>query len=161
MGLFTTPPPPAHGAELDPMRLCCAAHELGHALVWQHAGLPIHKIRINGKGTGVWGFVEISRPRMKDATQARLYQVGLMAGRAAGARWGAKHGVRQPGGACSTDESEFRWFARHSEWVRDLSRGQALAEATRLVRARWSQIERLAPLLARDGRLSPSRVGGW
>jgi hypothetical protein len=162
MGLFTTPTPPApDGANLDPMRLCCAAHELGHALVWQHAGLPVHKIRISGKGSGVSGFVEIGRPRMKDATQARLYQVGLMAGRAAGARWGERHGVRQPGGACSADESAFRWFARHNECVRDLSRGQALAQATRLVRARWSHIQRLAPQLAAEGRISPARLGGW
>lgn len=137
---------------LDPWRLCCAAHELGHAIVWTGAGLPIAEICVTGRGANVEGYTQLGKYRMRDQDQALLFQVGLMAGWAAGDLWARHHpAVTQPRSANAHDDRAFRRYQRQALWVRGYSMREARHEAARLARAAWPQIARLAPRLAQRG----------
>jgi hypothetical protein len=138
---------------MDPMRLHVAAHELGHWAVWTDAGLVVKEIRVLGRGAQTEGWVTVTVPPAPAREQARLYLVGLAAGRAASLRWCEEQGLAFTERGCREDEKQFR-RDRQALGLTSLTRGQARAEAARLVRAKWRQICQRAPLLARAGTIS-------
>lgn len=139
---------------IDPYRLVVAAHELGHLVGYQLAGLTIHEVRVLGEGDAAEGYVRLDPRGARGAHQARAYMVGLLAGRVAGVRWCELHGVAHRDDACTTDRTLYRRFRTHP-LVRDVPDAEFRAAAQQLVRTHWPRIARLAPRLARRGWLAP------
>lgn len=139
-------------SEIDPYRLVVAAHELGHLIAWQRAGLHINEIRVLGTGEQAEGYVDLGRQRIRDADQARGYLVGLLAGREAGNRWCEQAGMRHHEHTCADDMRSFQRLRRH-ELARHFTDTALRHDAWALVLAQWEQITRLAPRLARHGWL--------
>jgi hypothetical protein len=137
---------------LDPLRLVVAAHELGHALTWAAAGMPIVKIWVDGYGEQAHGYVRLDRKKLKDAAEARDYLVGMLAGRAADIRWCDEHGLTHHEYTCADDLASFRKSRKHP-WVRDIPDSEFYTAARIVVRQHWPQICRLAPRLSRHGSI--------
>jgi hypothetical protein len=150
MSLFRTTPA-GHG-DLDPRRLEVAAHELGHLIAYQHAGLAVRAIRITGRGEDARGAVRLDPRGARTAEQARGYLVGLLAGRVAALRWCHEHGPQFREHVARTDRALYREFRRHP-WVREVPDAHFQAAAHDLIHAHWSHITRQASRLAREGRL--------
>lgn len=138
--------------DTDPMRLCVAAHELGHYLAWRTAEIEVKCIRIDGRGRNAHGLVQTSHRRLRDPKQTRGYLVGLLAGRSAGKRWSELNDLEFDEYPSSYDMQVYRRLHKHA-WVSGLTDRELQVEASRFVRANWARIERLAPELARRGRL--------
>lgn len=136
----------------DPWRLHCAAHELGHMLVWQANGFDITGITVTGHGSDVEGATLLTQESKSLHTpdRCRLYLVGLLAGREADIRW-AKH-VGRPFRERHSghDLRAFRDIHRH-EWVCGIPAGELRAQAGIAVAGLWGQILMMAPILARKG----------
>lgn len=136
------------GNEIDPTRLLVAAHELGHATVWNTAGIVVTSIWLRGRGRGTEGCVEIADDEL-DAEQWRGYLAGLLAGRIAGDHWADLHRLRFIP-SCPRDILDFRRAIRRPI-AQGLTVSEVRAEAHRRVRVEWPRVLRLAPLLASRG----------
>ncbi|RSN32232.1 hypothetical protein DL990_20165 [Amycolatopsis sp. WAC 01416] len=146
MGLFS----PARDPE-DPEQLATAAHELGHAWVWKDAGFTVTEIRFLGDE----GWVSLAKVRESDWDQRAIrdYAVGCWAGFEAEERWRREHRLKPARrGHAAHDIKVFKNFAK--ELKPALSEGKARSLARDRVARRWSQIQRQAPVLVRDGRIS-------
>jgi len=138
---------------IDPHRLRVAAHELGHYLAWQDAGITPAAIVVEGYGEEAHGHVETGRTRLTTTEQASAYLVGLLAGREAELIWCTKYGLRyHPHTFDTGDGPRFRKLRRH-KLVRAITDGEFQSGAQRLVQGHWPRIERLAPRLALRGHL--------
>lgn len=138
--------------DLDPDRLSAAAHELGHAIVWREANVDLGALRVVGHGHQAHGYVEVRpRPARNDA-EVRAYLAGLLGGREAEIRWCEENGVRFHERTCRTDLADFH--RQHRQLGPRASKGQVRADARGIVRANWRLIVRLAPRLARTGRIT-------
>lgn len=135
-----------------------AAHEIGHALVWRHAGIAIREVRLS---RGWFGGISdaFCRPDIGDVTKATIdpYLTGLMGGAAATARFvttfqGAWLTSGREGSAADIDT--FRWYARRVG--SRLSIGAAQGRARSILAGHASRLDRFTVELARTGRLS-----GW
>lgn len=142
----------------DPHRLVAAAHELGHAIAWRASGLDIAEIWIKGRGTATHGHVWLVQTdtEIRTLDDELAVQAGLLAGRIAQELWCDRTNVAIPF-SCADDETLYR-ARRRTPLGHQVSRTAARTAARSLVRARWSAITRLAPVLARAGRLSPDRL---
>lgn len=135
-----------------------AAHEIGHALVWRHAGISIREVRLS---RGWFGGISDAycRPDIDDVTRSTIdpYLTGLMGGAAATARFattfqGAWPTSGRDGSAADIDT--FRWYARRVG--SRLSIGAAQSRARSILAGHTSRLDRHTVELARTGRLS-----GW
>jgi hypothetical protein len=142
---------------IDPQLLLVASHELAHAIAFRIAGVDVYEIRVKGHGATAQGYVHVPDPDCGDVTTLRRYLAAVLAGNEASLRW--------------CDENEFAFHHTSSsediDAVRQLRRtptGKRIpyaaitADARRIVRSHWPAITRLAPVLARAGRISPSRL---
>ena len=157
MGLFSTPSARAETGSEDPWRLHCAAHELGHHVVWTQLGFEVTQVAVTGRGRDVEGQTRLSdgAKNLTSPDRCRDYLIGLLAGREADIRWARHTGRRYRECHSQGDLAVYRQVRRH-EWVRDLSDRQLRDQAKRLVAAEWARIVRLTPQLARDGHIKPS-----
>lgn len=140
----------------DPWRLHCAAHELGHALAWRSLGFEVRSTTVTGSGSSVSGETRLTNEskNLHNPQRCRDYLVGLLAGREADILWARHAGRPFRERHSSADLQVYRKIHRH-EWVKDISDRELRCEATRLVKASWSQIVRLAPRLAQHGDVQP------
>lgn len=138
-------------SEVDPMRRLVAAHELGHATVWNTAGIVVTSIWLRGRGRRTEGCVEIAK-RELDAEEWRGWLAGLLAGEVAGDRWCDLHRLRYPT-ECPWDMREFRWGMRQP-LARGLTVVELRTEARRRVQVEWPRILRLGPQLASRGTVA-------
>jgi hypothetical protein len=143
---------------LDLRRVQCAAHELGHLIVWEQVpGARIGRVRVSGRGTHVNGYAEVSwTPQSKPdlvREQDHGYLLGMMAGREADLIWCELTGVRHDPSTCADDLAAVRKARRRHAPSRQWSERELATSARQLVRARWGRIERLLPKLARTGHL--------
>lgn len=138
----------------DPDRLRVAVHELGHAVAWKiAANTTPTAIRVFGHGITAHGYVHVDAA-VHTVDDARGYLAGLLAGREAALRWCEENGLAHPEWTCSSDVSSFRQQRRDYELCRQVSTADARATARRIVRTHWALIVRLAPRLARAGRIT-------
>lgn len=135
-----------------------AAHEIGHALVWRHAGISIREVRLS---RGWFGGISDAycKPDIGDITTATIdpYLTGLMGGAAAQARFAATfEGAWFDSGryGSAADIDTFRWYARRIG--SRLSIGAAQSRARSILNGHTARLDRLTVELARTGRLS-----GW
>lgn len=135
---------------LDPHRLIVSAHEIGHAIAWSVAGMPIVAIWVEGRGPGAHGYVKLDGKKLRNANETRDYLIGLLAGRAAGIRWCESHGLTHHDYTCADDLTKFRQGRQH-RWVRHIPDSEFHTAARLLVRQHWPRIARLAPELSRRG----------
>ncbi|AHH98292.1 hypothetical protein [Kutzneria albida] len=136
----------------DPWRLHCAAHELGHMLVWQAFSFGIAGVTVTGFGDQVEGWTHLTDQgkNLTSPERCRLYLVGLLAGREADMRW-ARHSRRPFQEKHSKwDLREFQRIHRHP-WVCDITVNVLRAQAHDAIACHWPQIVRMAPSLARKG----------
>jgi hypothetical protein len=138
----------------DPWRLHCAAHELGHHLTWTALGFSTRSVHVTGSGDNVEGETRLTNEgnNLDTPQRCRDYLVGLLAGREADILWARHAGRPFRERHSASDLKVYRKIRRHA-WAKDTSDHQFRTEATRLVRAHWNQIVRLAPQLAESGRL--------
>jgi len=137
---------------LDPHRLTVSAHELGHAIAWSAAGMPIVDIWVKGHGEQAHGYVRLDGRKLRDAAEARDYLVGMLAGRAASIRWCDEHGLTHHEHTCADDLASFRKSRQHP-WVRDIPDREFHAAARLVVRQHWPRIIRRAPQLSCRGSI--------
>lgn len=129
---FTKTPP--RGIKLD--HLAMAAHEIGHVLAFQDAGIPVYGCDVDlASETG--GNTEIEDP---DADQHHGYLVGLTAGLAGQILWCEIYGQTLPdfvtnGWSASGDRALYKTHQRQHRDVRGM---------------RWSKAQRLARGILRD-----------
>jgi hypothetical protein len=150
--MSATPDHPGSRNE-DPQRLRAAAHELGHAIAWHLTGTTPTAIRVVGRGERAYGFVSV-QAEIHTVDDARAYLAGILAGREAGMRWCEENGLRHHEHTCLSDLAAFRQQRRDYDLCRRVSRADARALARRIVARHWPRIVRLAPRLARAGRLT-------
>jgi len=140
--------------DLDPARLQCAVHELGHLTVWE--ALP--GVRVNGvwvKGHGlrrVHGCVDVAIPDNSPELD-RGYLVGVLAGREADRIFCDLTNARHDPRTCSYDMANFRRTRRRHKPSRRWSETELAREARGIIRANWSTVLRRATQLARRGSL--------
>jgi hypothetical protein len=139
-------------SDIDPQRLCVAAHELGHYIAWRKAGIRIKSIRVAGTGTSVAGNVHIGRQKLGSPKQAHAYLVGILAGPEADQRWCQHNGLTVHQHTWAADMDSFAECRKH-EWTRRTPDIEFRAAARRLVAANWREVVRLAPQLAQRGHL--------
>lgn len=140
--------------------LAVAAHELGHALVLHRVGATVAvKVRR-------WPYCgeteEIGPFETHDLDQALDYLAGLPAGRIAGNRWRALHGLCPEDWDQSEDDRRMFHRSRYGDWFVtggdqfpswfDAAAAEARAEG--LVNLVWPQLVALVPELARRGWLT-------
>lgn len=136
----------------DPWRLHCAAHELGHQIVWTTLGFTVRSTTITGGGSNVEGTTRLANEskNLHSPQRCHDYLVGLLAGREADILW-ARHAGRPFQERHSVEDLRaYRKIRRH-EWAKGTSDRQFRGEATRLVRAHWKRIVQLTPQLAQHG----------
>lgn len=151
MGIFTSTKTAT--ATLDPYLLLGAAHELGHAVSARHHRIPVTAITLD-TATGA-GLTELDLPRDDDAlteAQWRGWLIGCWAGWEAEVLWGRWHDGGASRRTCKQDIANFR---RHRHRAPGLSESEARSTARTILRADWSRVKRLAPLLARHGHVTP------
>lgn len=140
--------------DIDPDRLRCAFHELGHVIAWRDAGLTIQCVRVTGRGRYADGKVVIGRQRMSTVEQAKQYLAGLFAGPEAEIIWCDVNGVRYHEHTAEGDMETLRRWRRNNPAFPDTITDKQLRQAARhLAEKKWHTIERLAPRLAVRGRL--------
>jgi len=139
----------------DPMRMLVAAHELGHAVAWDVAGIAVLSIEVSGWGRGTEGVVRIDRDNtvLRNTDDACGYLAGLLAGQVASLRWSEETRTPHPTHGCSYDLRLFR-LNRRSGYAAEVSPADARAAAHLVVRQQWPTILRLAPRLAARGRIT-------
>jgi hypothetical protein len=144
-------------AALDPVVLQGAAHELGHAVVDLAGGIAVAGITLNTRsGVGVTT-VGTDLDRAGDPELWSAYLIACVAGYEAERLWSARHGGRVYRVQSATDFANFLRYRRRGN---RLSEGAARAAARSILRREWTRVERLAPELARSGRLAGSALGG-
>jgi len=138
----------------DPWRLHCAAHELGHMLVWQASGFEVHSIAVDGYGSDVQGWTRLTKAgkNLFDQQRCRDYLVGLLAGREADIQWARHSGRPFRERHSKADLKTFRQIHRHW-WMRGVPVEELRDQARAAVLDQWSSIVRLAPRLAARGEL--------
>ncbi|MFD6072867.1 hypothetical protein [Amycolatopsis lurida] len=136
----------------DAMMLAAAAHEVGHAVACQAAGLRVREVRLLSHR----GFVTYAEPDPGDQHQVDGELVALLAGPEAGARWAQKHrglwrgeALRWSRGCSDSDLALFRRTKRNAS----VSPSRLESRARSLVSAQWGRIDRLSRQLADSGRL--------
>ncbi|MFJ8912340.1 hypothetical protein [Amycolatopsis sp. NPDC102389] len=134
--------------------LALAAHEVGHAVACQAAGLRVIAVRLF-PDRGYVTHVEAD-PADQDQVDGEL--VTLLAGLEAGARWAQKHrglwrgeALRWSRGCSDSDLALFRRAKRNAS----VSPSRLESRARSLVAQQWGRIDRLSRKLADSGRLSP------
>lgn len=128
-----------------------AAHELGHALTWHQAGIPIARITLRGEDR-VRGWTELDGKEITSHEEMRSYLVGILAGEVAGTRWCSEHRIPRRAQHCDFDRAHYRQY-RRAPLAIGLSGSELRAAARQAVGAHWSRIERLAVQLADRGTL--------
>jgi hypothetical protein len=136
----------------DPIRLVIAAHELGHAILWDNAGFTITSIRIRDTGPRTRGFVELDGGEMTSVSETRNYLAGVLAGKIAGQRMAGLSNLGPGVQSCSFDEENYRKQMK-DPLAASLRDCDIRAEAERKVTAHWPRIHALAHLLAERGTL--------
>jgi hypothetical protein len=129
-----------------PETLATAIHELGHALVFKHGGLDITSITAS-EGRGM----VVSRFRIEDPRWEAL-AIGSWAGFEAEDRWRRHNNL----GRAHMDSSalDFQGFHDAVKHIPGgLSENSARKQARKLVNTYWREINRLAPILAKKGRI--------
>jgi hypothetical protein len=71
-----------------------AAHEMGHALTWHHAGIAVAHVVLRGEER-VRGWTELDGGEITSRDEMRDYLVGVLAGEVAGDRWCDEHRIRR------------------------------------------------------------------
>jgi hypothetical protein len=149
----------ALAAGMNPNRLACAAHEVGHALAFHHAGIPVRAMHIRPIRDGGWSGGCDPAVRQIPIDQVPGWQVGLMAGEAAVYRFLRRHARNRHSQARDLAEHG----ARHdlTEFRRTRGRGglplaEARAQAAALVERHSARIDQLTIRLASSQRLSGS-----
>jgi hypothetical protein len=138
----------------DLHRMATAAHELGHAYAWKHAGFQIVRVWIKGQGPRAHGFTELDGKENQTAEEEAAYLVGLLAGRVAEEFWCDANRVRlNLDDRCKVDMRQYK-KVRREKWIRHISDREFRNRATVLVRANWGLIERHIPELSSRGRIS-------
>ncbi|MFD5245675.1 hypothetical protein ACFWIW_14075 [Amycolatopsis sp. NPDC058340] len=136
----------------DAALLALAAHEVGHAVACQAAGLRVAEVRLlPDRG---WVTHKAADPGDQDQVDGEL--VTLLAGREAGARWAQKHhgmwrgdALRWSRGCSASDLALFRRAKRTAS----VSPSRLESRARSLVARQWGRIDRLSRQLADSGRL--------
>ncbi|OLZ56093.1 hypothetical protein BS330_18360 [Amycolatopsis keratiniphila subsp. nogabecina] len=133
--------------------LAAAAHEVGHAVACEAAGLRVIEVRLT---TG-YGFVRAADADPADQDQVDGELVALLAGLEAGARWAQKHrgmwrgeALRWSRGCSDSDLALFRRTKRNAS----VSPSRLESRSRSLVARQWGRIDRLSHKLADSGRLS-------
>jgi hypothetical protein len=127
-----------------------AAHELGHALVWQSLGLRVCELRVDDHGNG-WADARFDQ---HDPDDLYWHVLGVAAGPEADRLWCDRHrGVWVESESFKSDWSSLRRWLSNPR-LREYTGWQISEEARRLVDELWSDVERLAPRLADRGSLS-------
>jgi hypothetical protein len=148
----------------DQMKECIAFHELGHAVVMREIGLTPGELRVynawfSGSVRGYCTIKEDAFPIVDgkgDWGSYKGYLIGTVAGQMAVDRWCELRNVPRR----FTAESDYAEFAIDSACVPGgFSLEEAEATARVHVSSHWSEIERLAPVLAERGRIAASRIG--
>jgi hypothetical protein len=140
--------------DIDPDRLRCAFHELGHVIGWRHAGITIKRVRVTGQGKHADGEVITGRQYMATVEQAEKYLIGLLAGPEAEIMWCALNKVRYQEHTAEGDMETLRkWRRNNPHFPKAITTTKLCRAARSLVQAKWSEIEQLAPRLASRGRL--------
>lgn len=126
-----------------------AYHEIGHAIAWHTAGIPIVEIKLRTKlFGGVDGWVTTDNSRITTSEQGRNYLVGLLAGCEVSRRWSDENNRRHRESRCSHDIALFHKLARKHPHVEGLTERELRPVARRLVRENWTKIARCAEALA-------------
>ncbi|WP_410580269.1 hypothetical protein [Amycolatopsis sp. lyj-108] len=132
--------------------LALAAHEVGHAIACQAAGLRVIEVRLFPDR----GYVEHKEADPADQAQVDGELVVLLAGLEAGARWRQKHSglwrgeaLRWSRGCSDSDLALFRRTKRNAS----ISPSRLESRARSLVARQWGRIDRLSRKLADSGRL--------
>lgn len=136
--------------------LALAAHEVGHAVACQVAGLRVIEVRLLPNR----GYVDHVEADPADQGQVDGELVVLLAGLEAGARWRQKHSgmwrgeaLRWSRGCSDSDLTLFRRTKRNAS----VSTSRLESQARALVARHWGRIDRLSRTLADTGRLSGGR----
>ncbi|PPK65767.1 hypothetical protein V5P93_000346 [Actinokineospora auranticolor] len=146
---MTTQPP-----DLDPHRLQVAIHELGHYIAWRDLpGAGIRAVRVTGHGRHTEGITTVDWPTDDNGALDHGYLVGLLAGREADLFHKPHSTIPYDPRGCAFDLGLFRRVRRRHQPSRQWSEHDLRASARALIRAHWAEIQRLAPRLARRGRL--------
>ncbi|HEX7662432.1 MAG TPA: hypothetical protein VF444_23455 [Pseudonocardiaceae bacterium] len=139
---------------LDTDEQLLTVHEIGHGIVNVALGLAVASVTVDLRdGTGATLLaVEIGEDSPRELQAA--YQVSALAGYEAEVLWAAQHGGRASKRGSAIDFQHFREARRGGRlWESD-----ARARARKILRQQWNQVERLVPILAERGRLSPSEL---
>lgn len=150
MPLFTKKPP--RGIEIP--HLITAAHEIGHVIVFQEAGVEVYGCKISLDGAvdgGTWADDPVSG-------QHHAFLVGIMAGKAGEALWCDIFGQRLPshcrdGSSYAGDRVLFTAHQRKHREARGLSWRKADRLARVILRAESKRFRKLTEQLARHGEI--------
>jgi hypothetical protein len=149
----------ALAAGMNPNRLACAAHEIGHALAFHHAGIPVRAMHIRpSRGEGWSGGCDPA-VRQIPITQVSGWQIGLMAGEAAVYRFLRRHTTHRPSQARAIAEAGARHDLTQFRRTRGgLTLTAARNQATALVERHSRRIDQLTLRLATAQRLPGSAL---
>lgn len=150
MPFFTKTPP--RGIAIP--NLILAAHEVGHALAFCHAGIGVERCEIDLVGEGDGGTV-IEDPNLN---QHHGYLVGLTAGKAGELLWCETYGQHAPkhvrnGWSASGDRTLYDKHQRQHRDTRGFAWRAAEKQAREILRDNAKQFRRLTEELARHGVL--------
>jgi hypothetical protein len=146
-------------AGMNPDRIACAAHEIGHAVAIHHAGIPIRRIRIQPARPDGWTGDCAPAVKQIPAQQLPGWQVGLMAGEAAIYRFLLTYATHTRREARTMAETSARHDLADFRRLRvkgGLTLAEARAQATALVERHSARIDQLTIRLATSQHLSGS-----
>jgi len=130
-----------------------AAHELGHGVAWEHAGLTVYKLEMSASFGGS-GFCSV-RGVVRGERGERGYLIGYGAGYMADQIWRERHEMPPPDPRTAGGDYELyqQELVDHPELVGLLSWDEAVAAAAPVVMAYWDVIEQRVPVLVDRHRL--------
>lgn len=137
----------------DQHRLAAAAHEIGHTLAWEAAGIRVREVRLTGRGRRTGGYATTGRVEVRSRRQAHLYVVGILAGQAAQDLWCRAYRIRCTTLSCADDQEAFERHRAH-EWLTSTPDETFWRDADTYVQQAWPLIAEYAPVLADRGRLT-------
>lgn len=149
MPWFTRNPP--RGIEIP--RLITAAHEIGHYIAFQHAGVKVLQCALDDDGEGGANLVDDPAE-----DQHHGYLVAVMAGAAGEKLWCETFGQRLPkyckdGSSYQGDRDEFQRHQRRNRAARGISTRTAERRARVILCDNAKRFRKLTEILARDGEL--------
>jgi hypothetical protein len=149
----------ALAAGMNPNRLACAAHEVGHAIAFHHTGIPVRAMHIRPSRGDGWSGGCDPAVRQIPITQVPGWQVGLMAGEAAVYRFLRRHARNRHSQARNLAEHGARHDLTEFRRTRGgLTLTAARNQATALVERHSRRMDQLTLRLATAQRLTGSAL---